>query len=116
VYEEPKEVIRHVATLEPTGYDDENSLCCGGSLGNIMLSHEKRRGIAEDVTAKLTANDPDSLITACPLCKKTLAQATSTRVVDIAELVAEAIADAPALKKNPSRHKKKIVRESAASL
>jgi Fe-S oxidoreductase len=116
VFEEPKEVIRHVATLEPTGYDDENSLCCGGSLGNIMLSHEKRRGIAEDVTAKLTANDPDSLITACPLCKKTLAQATSTRVVDIAELVAEAIADAPALKKNPSRHKKKIVRESAASL
>lgn len=116
VYEEPKEVIRHVATLEPTGYDDENSLCCGGSLGNIMLSHDKRRGIAEDVTAKMTANGPDSLITACPLCKKTLAQATSTRVVDIAELAAEAIADAPALKKNPSRHKKKIVRESAASL
>ncbi|MBN2665363.1 MAG: (Fe-S)-binding protein, partial [Bacteroidales bacterium] len=116
VYEEPKEVIRHVATLEPTGYDDENSLCCGGSLGNIMLSQEKRHGIAADVTAKLTANDPDSLITACPLCKKTLAQATSSRVMDIAELVAGAIADVPALKKNPSRHKKKVVKVSAASL
>lgn len=116
VYEEPKEVIRHVATLEPTGFDDENSLCCGGSLGNIMLSQEKRHRIAEDVTAKLTSNEPDSLITACPLCKKTLAPATHHSVMDIAELVAEAIAEAPVQKKNPSRHKKKVLRESAASL
>jgi Fe-S oxidoreductase len=81
-----------------------------------MLSQEKRRGIAVDVTDKLTANNPDSLITACPLCKKTLAQATSSTVLDIAELAAEAIADAPKLKKNPSRHKKRAIRESAASL
>jgi hypothetical protein len=31
------------------------------------------------------------LITACPLCKKTFAQVTKTKISDIAELVAAAI-------------------------
>jgi len=115
IYDEPKEVIRHVATLEATGYDDENSLCCGGSLGNIMLSREKKQRIAEDVTTRLTACSPDSLITSCPLCKKTLAQATGTKVMDIAELVVEAIASAHEPKKSHGRFKKKILSESTAS-
>lgn len=115
IYDEPKEVIRHVATLEATGYDDENSLCCGGSLGNIMLSREKKQRIAEDVTARLTACSPDSLITSCPLCKKTLAQATGTKVMDIAELAVEAIASAHEPKKSHGRFKKKILSESTAS-
>lgn len=117
VYDEPLEVIRHVASLEATGYDNENSLCCGGSLGNIMLSREKRQKIAEDVTARLTACSPDSLITACPLCKKTLAQATSTRVMDIAELAVEAIAAVPEVKKTRRGvSKKKVIGETTATI
>ena len=114
VYDEPKEVIRHVAMLEKTGFDDENSLCCGGSLGNIKLSSAKRRQIAHDVTAVLTRNDPDYVATACPLCKKTLAQATETRVADISELVAEAIV-IPSAKKN-TKLQDMHVRESAGIL
>ena len=79
VYDEPKEVLRHVANLETTDYEDENSLCCGGSLGNIMLSQENKRRIASDVAAKLTKKNPDYLVTACPLCKKTLAPATQIK-------------------------------------
>jgi Fe-S oxidoreductase len=111
VYEEPKAVLRHVANLESTGYDDENSLCCGGSLGNIMISQSDRRKIAADVTRSLTNGNPDYLATACPLCKKTLAPATSTKVADIAEIVAEAVS-APVLKKNPERQHRRI-KESA---
>lgn len=111
VYEEPKAVLRHVANLETTGYDDEKSLCCGGSLGNIMLSQSDRRKIASDVTRALTKSNPDYLATACPLCKKTLAPVTGTRVADIAEIVAGAIVR-PELKKNPIRGNSKI-RESA---
>ncbi len=111
VYEEPKAVLRHVANLEATGYDDEKSLCCGGSLGNIMLSQSDRRKIASDVTRALTLSNPDYLATACPLCKKTLAPVTGTRVADIAEIVAGAIVR-PELKKNPIRGSSKI-RESA---
>lgn len=111
VYEEPKAVLRHVANLEPTGYDDEKSLCCGGSLGNIMLDQTDRRKIASDVTKVLTKSHPDYLATACPLCKKTLAPVTETRVADIAEIVAGAIVR-PQLKKKFFRESSEV-KESA---
>lgn len=112
VYDEPKEVLRHVANLEITDYEDENSLCCGGSMGNIMLSQENKRKIAADAAAELTRKNPDYLITACPLCKKTLAPATQSKVIDISEIVAEAIVTPSTLKKNPERLRK-TVKESA---
>jgi Fe-S oxidoreductase len=111
VYDEPKEVLRHVADLEITGYEDEKSLCCGGSLGNIMLSQANKRLIAIDVATEFTKQNPDYLVTACPLCKKTLAPVTKSMVVDIAEIAAEAIVK-PGIKKNPERYKK-TVKESA---
>jgi Fe-S oxidoreductase len=111
VYDEPKEVIKYVARLESTGFDDENSLCCGGSLGNIKLSSANRRKIASDVTAALTKCNPDYVMTACPLCKKTLSQATGTRVADISELVAEAIV-VPAVKKI-TRRQDALIKQSA---
>jgi Fe-S oxidoreductase len=91
VYEEPKKVLKHVAQLLKTEFEDENSLCCGGSLGNMKISQRQKQSIASDAAAALTKDDPDILATSCPLCKKTLAAATTTKVSDIAELVAEAI-------------------------
>jgi len=91
VYEEPKKVLMHVARLQKTDFEDENSLCCGGSLGNMKISCQKRNKIARDAAAELTKSNPDILATACPMCKKTFAAATSGRVADIAEIVAEAI-------------------------
>lgn len=91
VYDEPKEVLKHVAVLEPGRFEDENSLCCGGSLGNMTISPAKKRKIASDAAAELTRNNPDIIITACPLCKKTFASATQTKVEDIAEIVAKSI-------------------------
>ncbi|MFZ0281412.1 MAG: heterodisulfide reductase-related iron-sulfur binding cluster, partial [Bacteroidales bacterium] len=66
VYNEPKEVLMHVSRLEKTGFEDENSLCCGGSLGNIKLSQAKKRQIATETAARLTKGNPDLLATACP--------------------------------------------------
>lgn len=91
VYDEPLTVLSHVAELQRTPYDGSNSLCCGGSLGNIRLDQNSRNSIAEDVAGKLTAGKPDVLATACPLCKKTLSKVTETRVADIAEIVAAEI-------------------------
>lgn len=96
VYDEPKEVLKHVALLESTKYEDDNSLCCGGSLGNMKINSGDRHRIACDTASKLTEGCPEVLATACPLCKKTLAGATSTPVSDIAEIVAEAITSVPA--------------------
>ena len=57
----------------------------------MKISHRQKHAIASDAAAALTKDDPDILATSCPLCKKTLAAATTTKVSDIAELVADAI-------------------------
>ena len=93
VYDEPKEVLGYVARLEKSKFEDANSLCCGGSLANLKLGSVKRHKIACDAAAELTKGNPDILATACPLCKKTFSSATETKVADISEIVAEALAD-----------------------
>jgi Fe-S oxidoreductase len=91
IYDEPKEVLMHIASLEKTDYDDENSLCCGGSLANLLLDSSGRHKIASFTASVLSAPDPDCIVTACPLCKKTIAAETKTKVTDIAEIVAESL-------------------------
>jgi len=99
VYDEPKAVLEHVIRLEKSKYEDDNSLCCGGSLANMKISSVKRNKIACDAATELTKGNPDILATACPLCKKTFSSATDTRVADISEIVAEALI-IPEIKKN----------------
>ena len=91
VYNEPKEVLSHVSRLEKSKFEDENSLCCGGSLANMKISSGNKKKIAFDAALELTKGKPDILVTACPLCKKTFSAVTETKVADISEIVAEAI-------------------------
>lgn len=102
IYDEPREVLSHVADLRKTPCDSENSLCCGGSLGNITLDDRKRRAIATDVVARLTADRPEVIATACPLCKKTLSAVSDTKVSDIAEIVAAEITEVQKKKSRPA--------------
>ena len=91
VYEEPKAVLKYISRLQKTDFEDKNSLCCGGSLANMKISYQQKSKIAKYAAAELTKNNPDILATSCPLCKKTLAAATDTKVADIAEIVSEAL-------------------------
>jgi Fe-S oxidoreductase len=93
IYNEPVEVLAHVADLQRTEYDGEKSLCCGGSLANLKIDSQKRYMIARDAAAEMTKGKPDILATACPLCKKTFSNCTSTKVADIAEIVAGEISE-----------------------
>lgn len=87
VYKEPRYVLNQLLTLEETSQQREKSLCCGGSLANLTISHEQRTQITSDAAAQLLATQPDLLVTACPLCKKTFQGVTDTPVYDLAELV-----------------------------
>jgi Fe-S oxidoreductase len=98
IYDEPKEVLKHVSQLENSKFEDENSLCCGGSLANMKISYQKKNKIARDAVTELTKGNPDILATACPLCKKTFSAVTETRVADISEIVAEALIVNPSKK------------------
>ena len=68
------------------------SVCCGGGSTGFMSHHEEetrvdqiRKGHVKDTGAKL-------LVTGCPECKMMLSAATE-ETKDLAELVAEAMAD-----------------------
>src|SRR5450759_3639842 len=111
VYEEPKDVLRHVSRLEKSKFEDGNSLCCGGSLANMKISSQNKKKIAFDAVSELTKNKPDILATACPLCKKTFSSVTETRVADISEIVAEALIEKTS--KNINSSQVKSVKELA---
>ena len=103
VYDEPKEVLSHVSRLEKSNFEDDNSLCCGGSLANMKISSYNKKKIASDAAIELTKGNPDILATACPLCKKTFSAVTETRVADISEIVAEALIVTPIEKNSSNR-------------
>jgi len=94
VYDEPREVLVHVARLEKIPNEREGALCCGGSLGNLKLDRRLAAGITKDAFKELTSSSPDYLATACPLCKKSFAgseNGSGLKVLDIAEIVALAL-------------------------
>lgn len=91
IYEEPRRVLSLLGDLLEANKERKESICCGGSVGSISLSFERRKAITEKSLENLTVASPDVIVTACPLCKTTFARYSQTRVRDIAEIIAEAI-------------------------
>ena len=88
VYDEPREVLENVGNLRKAKSEKELSICCGGSLGSFNLTQKERDEITENSVADLMFNQPDEIVTACPLCLKTFARKAPVAVKDIAEVVA----------------------------
>ena len=93
VYDEPRNVIDNIGLLTQGKSDKDMSVCCGGSLGSLTMSLEERDEITKNSIKDLTLNQPDEIVTACPLCLKTFARLSPIEVKDIAEIVAENIND-----------------------
>ena len=91
VVDAPENVLKQVSQKIPTAYDGKKSLCCGGSLANTAIDATQKTKISSDTVKAYAAYQPDVIVTACPLCKKTLGKTSlEIPVKDIAELVAEA--------------------------
>ncbi|MFH1295768.1 MAG: heterodisulfide reductase-related iron-sulfur binding cluster [Bacteroidota bacterium] len=84
-------MLANVADLVEVPQDGEDSLCCGGSLGIFTISSRKRDLITRDALKQLTTAQPEAIATACPLCKKTFSKHAAVKVLDIAEMVYDAI-------------------------
>lgn len=98
IYEEPRELLAMSgAELMPVKDAREYALCCGNTLGNLKIRDSEKDLIAGDALKELTIDNPDTLITACPLCKKTFAKTAYTYgrvgVMDISEIIAESITE-----------------------
>ena len=88
VYDEPREVIESIGNLRKAKSEKELSICCGGSLGSFKLTQQERDEITVNSVNDLMHNNPDEIVTACPLCLKTFARKSPVAVKDIAEVVA----------------------------
>ncbi len=87
IYDEPRNVLSHCLTLIENEYSRDNSLCCGGSLGNFYLNENDRIILSKNAYKKIMHHSTDILITSCPLCKKTFQKVASKPVLDISEIV-----------------------------
>ena len=91
VYEEPREVLAHTGTLVKATKEYDESVCCGGSLGSLTLDTRDRLKITESSVSNLLAGDPQTIVTACPLCLKTFSESApeKVKVKDFAEVVSQ---------------------------
>ncbi len=91
IYDQPRAVIEAIGELLEPIHNRENALCCGSSVANTAINDEGQRAIARSVTEELDATGAETIVTACPLCKKALTRGTQTEIHDLSEIVAEAL-------------------------
>ena len=87
IYKEPLNVLQQLGELKKAEKEGKESICCGGSLGSLTLTYADREKITQGSLSALTVNNPDKIITACPLCLKTFAEKSEVPVMDIAQIV-----------------------------
>lgn len=91
IYDEPRNIIQNIGELKQAQSEKLESICCGGSIGSLSLTYDDRTKITQNSVNKLLINNPDKIITACPLCLKTFKDQAPVPVEDIALLVAKNI-------------------------
>ena len=81
--------MRRIGFLHEAEKHHAESICCGGSLGSLSLGFEKRKDITMNALHNLTANDPETIVTACPLCRSTFARYADRPVEDLSEVLVD---------------------------
>lgn len=89
VYKEPRVVLGQIGNLVKAAKEGDESICCGGSLGSLTLDSRDRAKITESSVGNLLVNNPQTIVTACPLCLKTFSESVpeTVKVQDFAETV-----------------------------
>ncbi len=87
IYKEPRKVIESIGELKKIEKEKKQSICCGGSLGSLTLNYADRKRITQGSLDVLTYDNPDKIITACPLCLKSFNRYSDRPILDIAEIV-----------------------------
>lgn len=88
IYDQPRAVIEAVGELLEPADTRENALCCGSSVANTAIDDGQQKAIARNVAEELEATGAETIVTACPLCKKAIGRAATAQVQDLAEIVA----------------------------
>ena len=91
IYDQPRAVIESIGELLEPAHNRKNALCCGSSLANTAINDKQQLTIAQGVAEELDATGADTIVTACPLCKKAITRSSGKRVADLSEIVAGSI-------------------------
>ena len=94
IYDAPRRVIGAVGRVVEPKHSRRDALCCGSSLANTAIDDGQQLRIARRMTSELEATGCDAIVTACPLCNKAIARATTLPTRDIAEVVVASMQDA----------------------
>lgn len=86
IYEQPRDILHSLGILKASPEERGESICCGGALGSRSMSFEDRTEITQNSLSCLMKENPDKIITACPLCLKTFSPQSKVEVLDIAEI------------------------------
>jgi len=87
IYEQPRTVLRTIGILKRADEERSKSICCGGSLGSTKFSYDDRIVIAQNSLRSLYIENPDILVTSCPLCLKSFSNINNGETLDIAQIV-----------------------------
>jgi Fe-S oxidoreductase len=91
IYDEPRAVIEAVGVLLEPKHNRRDALCCGSSVANTAISDSQQLTIARGVAEELEAAGAETIVTACPLCKKAIARGTKHQVSDLSEIIANSL-------------------------
>ena len=91
IYDEPRAVIEAVGVLLEPKHNRRDALCCGSSVANTAISDSQQLTIARGVAEELEAAGAETIVTACPLCKKAIARGTKQQVSDLSEIIANSL-------------------------
>jgi Fe-S oxidoreductase len=89
IFRQPRELLEKVGNLIEIKNQEKLSHCCGGSLGNLKISQTQRDMLTRQAMDDYLSYNPEILVTACPMCKKTFSRDRRLRIMDIAEVVVE---------------------------
>jgi Fe-S oxidoreductase len=89
IYEQPRHILQCFGILQSIREEKQDALCCGGSLANTEINYAERANIVKAAVKKMCVDNPDYLVTACPLCKKSFNKKSTFPVKDIAEIVVQ---------------------------
>ncbi|OGS42073.1 MAG: hypothetical protein A3K67_00645 [Euryarchaeota archaeon RBG_16_62_10] len=91
VFEEPREIVRAVATLVEMPNNRFESRCCGAGAGLQSAFPKLSRDLAAKRVAEARSTGATSLVTSCPFCETQLKTVPGIKVLDLMELLLDAV-------------------------
>jgi len=88
IYKAPRQILKAISQPVKVPQSKSKSICCGHNLGNTVLEIQQQSTIRDAALFNLIRHNPDTIVTACPMCKKSMNRDCVYPVQDIAEVVA----------------------------